>query len=138
MTAFTVLRHVFRSGGIDYNLCFSSRTHSPETDSVPRFEIRLLGSPDVRIDGQPIKFTRRKSLALFAYLVVIGQPHGRDSLAALFWADAAEAEARASLRHGLSTLNEYGLARWLESGRSFAVPTSLPVSRACYCCRPHG
>jgi DNA-binding SARP family transcriptional activator len=45
----------------------------------------------------------RKAIALLAYLVV-EQTASRDSLAALFWADASQERARATLRRTLSAL----------------------------------
>jgi DNA-binding SARP family transcriptional activator len=55
------------------------------------------------MDGRPIVVDTRKAIALLAYLTVEGSA-SRDSLAALFWADASQDRARATLRRTLSAL----------------------------------
>jgi DNA-binding SARP family transcriptional activator len=66
-------------------------------------EIKLLGSPEVSHDGIPVVVDTRKAIALLAYLVV-EKTASRDSLAGLFWADASQERARATLRRTLSAL----------------------------------
>ncbi len=66
-------------------------------------EIRLLGAPDVTVDGSPIHVDTKKAVALLAYLTIEGSAE-RDSLAALFWADSPPDRARATLRRTLSAL----------------------------------
>jgi len=65
-----------------------------------------LGAPRLEKDGKPVEFDTRKALALLAYLAVTGQSHGRDALAALFWADYDQSRARAALRRTLSVLHK--------------------------------
>jgi DNA-binding SARP family transcriptional activator len=67
--------------------------------------LRLLGSPEIERDGAPVEVDTRKAVALLAYLVVTGRPHGRDFLAGLLWPDADQDRARAALRRTLSALN---------------------------------
>jgi DNA-binding SARP family transcriptional activator len=55
------------------------------------------------MDGRPVVVDTRKAIALLAYLTVEGSA-SRDSLAALFWADASQDRARATLRRTLSAL----------------------------------
>ena len=71
-----------------------------------RLELRLLGGFSLRdAAGQPIELPTRKCELLLAYLAMpAGRLHGRDKLAALFWNDRDEEQARGSLRKALSSL----------------------------------
>jgi hypothetical protein len=42
----------------------------------------LFGPPRLAREGEAVPVNRRKMLALLAYLLVTGQPHSRDALAA--------------------------------------------------------
>jgi DNA-binding SARP family transcriptional activator len=66
-------------------------------------EINLLGRPEVLLDGRPVVVDTRKAIALLAFLTV-ETSGSRDSLAGLFWADAPQERARATLRRTLSAL----------------------------------
>lgn len=66
-------------------------------------DIRLLGSPQVTIDGNDVEVDTRKAIAMLAYLA-IETSADRDTLAALFWADSPPDRARATLRRTLSAL----------------------------------
>jgi DNA-binding SARP family transcriptional activator/predicted ATPase len=70
--------------------------------------VRLLGPVKIIGDIQsPLRFRSPKASALLGYLVAEARPMRRDTLAALFWPDAAEAQALGELRrclHNLSTL----------------------------------
>ena len=66
----------------------------------------LLGNPHLEQDGQTVGVTRRKALALLAYLAVSRQPRSRDELAALFWAEQDQSGARTNLRRDLSVLKQ--------------------------------
>lgn len=70
------------------------------------YQVRLFGFPRIEQAGQPVPVNRRKMLALLAYLLVSGQPHSRDSLAAIFWPDFDTSSALANLRRDLSRLKE--------------------------------
>ncbi|HEX2913339.1 MAG TPA: AAA family ATPase [Chloroflexia bacterium] len=70
-----------------------------------KFELYLLGSPELRRNGQPLNFDTRKALALLAYLAASERSQRRDTLAALLWEELDQSNARASLRRTLSTLN---------------------------------
>jgi DNA-binding SARP family transcriptional activator len=52
---------------------------------VSRLALYLLGPPRLELDGEPIQVSRRKAMALLAYLAVTGQFHSRDSLATFLW-----------------------------------------------------
>ena len=68
--------------------------------------LKLLGGLELRpASGAPIPLPARKPALLLAYLALRpGRPQGRDKLAALFWGDSGEAQARASLRQALAFL----------------------------------
>jgi ABC-type oligopeptide transport system substrate-binding subunit/DNA-binding SARP family transcriptional activator len=68
--------------------------------------LHLLGPPSVEIDGQEIRISRRKALALLAYLAVAGGTHTRDALATLFWPEQDQSRARSSLRGALVSLRK--------------------------------
>lgn len=55
----------------------------------------------------PIDISRRKELALLAYLVVkAGQAHSRETLLGLLWPELPEADARNNLRAPLAPLRK--------------------------------
>ena len=65
--------------------------------------IRLLGDLEViSPERQPVRFATRKSLLLFAALVLAGRRgHRREQLAEAFWPGRSEAQARNNLRQAL-------------------------------------
>jgi predicted ATPase/DNA-binding SARP family transcriptional activator len=70
-----------------------------------RLEIRLLGTPEVQMGGEPVTgFRSSKAQALLYHLVATRRTHARTVLAALFWGDVAEVHARRSLTATLSNL----------------------------------
>jgi len=77
----------------------------------------LLGSPSLELDGRPVKFERRKTVALVAYLAVTAETHSREALAALFWPALDQSRALSGLRLTLSTLKRALGERWLEIER---------------------
>jgi len=78
------------------------------------YRIFLFGYPRIEIDKEPIALSRRKGLALLAYLAVSGKKQSREALSSLFWPDYAPAAALAHLRRTLYTLRtaltDFGLA----------------------------
>jgi len=80
---------------------------------MTHLSLTLFGLPQLDNDGTSLKITRRKAIALFAYLAVSRQSHSRDALAAIFWPEAEQSRARAALRSALWTLNKTPLAAWL-------------------------
>ncbi len=68
--------------------------------------INVLGHFRIERQAQSIQLPTRKAEALLAYLVLHPQPHGREKLAALFWGDSSDTEARNSLRNALAGLNK--------------------------------
>ena len=47
---------------------------------MSQLTLYLLGPPRLELDGAPVHISRRKAIALLAYLAVSGQPHSRDSI----------------------------------------------------------
>ena len=68
--------------------------------------IRLLGLPEVSIEGRPRGFVTKKSLALLCYLAAKGGRHLRRDLAELLWPQSDERRARADLRSALAKLRK--------------------------------
>ena len=71
---------------------------------MPTLHLRLLGAPEVLIDDRPVVFTRRRSLALLAFLAVTGRPHTRDRLAALLTNDISPVHASKHVSNALAEL----------------------------------
>ena len=69
-----------------------------------RLDIRLLGPPEILVDGAPLVVDTRKAVAILALLGADGRAFGRDELAALLWPDADQPAAHGALRRTLSTL----------------------------------
>ncbi|HUM71931.1 MAG TPA: BTAD domain-containing putative transcriptional regulator, partial [Chloroflexota bacterium] len=97
-------------------------------------DIKLLGGLQIGLQGQPVTgFVSSKAPALLAYLVVTGRPHQRDTLAALFWGEMSDADAKNNLRQTLSNLRKL-LEPYLLITREAvqfdtAVPHTLDVSQ---------
>lgn len=69
-----------------------------------KLELRLLGPPEARRDGTPLRLRTRKALALLAYLAAEDGVHRRAELAALLWPESGERRARTTLRSALADL----------------------------------
>ena len=82
------------------------------THTAPEFALFLFGPfrLEVRRMGvnQPIRLPRRKVESLLAYLATHSEPpgHSREKLAALFWGDTPDEQARTSLRTALAVLRK--------------------------------
>lgn len=66
----------------------------------------LFGTVRLELDGRPVKFSRRKSLFLLAYLALHPGRHARAELASIFWGDGAADAALLSLRVAVSELRK--------------------------------
>jgi predicted ATPase/DNA-binding SARP family transcriptional activator len=73
---------------------------------MERLSLRFLGPPEVRYQGQTLKFRSRKELALLIYLVVEGGQHSREKLIAFLWPDSDRQRGQASLRNTLVRLRQ--------------------------------
>lgn len=78
--------------------------------------LRLLGPPEVQVDGAPLQVDTRKAVAVLALLVVDGD-ETRASLARMLWPDSDPSRAKAALRRTLSVLNRGLGDRWLVTDR---------------------
>ena len=75
---------------------------------MAKLEIRLLGSPQFLRANSPIpSFISSKVPALLAYLAVTRRAHSRDKLAALFWGEMTDADAKNNLRQALTNLRKF-------------------------------
>jgi predicted ATPase/DNA-binding SARP family transcriptional activator len=92
--------------------------------------IRLLGSFQVTLDGEPVTgFESDKVRALLAYLAIeTGQPHRREKLAGLFWPELPERSARNNLRVSLANLRKVTRDHARARDRE-AVPPFILVTR---------
>lgn len=74
-----------------------------------RLEIRLLGAPQLIVDGDPVEFsawTYRRALELFCYLVARRKPVRRDEILAHVLPDIEPANARPALSSALSKMRK--------------------------------
>ena len=76
---------------------------------MTQLRLYLLGSPRITLNEMVVAPKTRKALALFIYMAVTNDRHGRDGLATLFWRDQDQTGARRSLRHALWLLRQAGL-----------------------------
>ena len=68
-------------------------------------QLRLLGTFEVRLDGNPIALTSTRAQTLLAYLALRHDtPQRRDRVAFQLWPDSTDRQARTNLRHVLHTL----------------------------------
>ncbi|HRW06757.1 MAG TPA: BTAD domain-containing putative transcriptional regulator, partial [Caldilineaceae bacterium] len=68
------------------------------------FRLTLFGYPKVEVDTDLIHSSRRKAVALLAYLAVTEKSHGRETLANLLWSGYPSATSLAHLRRTLHTI----------------------------------
>jgi DNA-binding SARP family transcriptional activator len=87
---------------------------------MSRLALYLLGPPLVERDGEAVHISRRKAMALLAYLAVTGRPHRRDALATLLSPDYEQSGALRELRRTLSVLNAKLGNGWLVADREKA------------------
>ena len=71
-----------------------------------RLDVRLLGEPSVKVDGQPVgALMSPRLLSLLALLIVHRHtPLPRQRVAFTFWPDSSEAQSRTNLRQALHHL----------------------------------
>ena len=67
----------------------------------------LLGASRIERQNLPIHLPTRKAQSLLAYLVLHPVEHSREKLAALFWGDFTDQEAKHSLRVALTMLRSH-------------------------------
>lgn len=85
---------------------------------MAQMQIRLLGPPRIDIDGSPLRITRKKGLALLAYLTVSAEAQSRETLATLLWPESDGTRARTSLRRDLWEMTRALGEGWLQVARA--------------------
>ena len=70
-------------------------------------EIHSTDSRGGSAKGSFARLPTRKAESLLAYLILHPESHAREKLAALFWGDMGDAQARASLRNALAILRKH-------------------------------
>ncbi|HZD24474.1 MAG TPA: BTAD domain-containing putative transcriptional regulator, partial [Acidimicrobiia bacterium] len=68
-------------------------------------DIRVLGPPEIMVNGVAVDFDTRKALAILAYLAV-EQKVSRETLTGVFWPESSSDRARATLRRTLSSIRK--------------------------------
>jgi DNA-binding SARP family transcriptional activator len=90
------------------SLAHALRSSREETKKPARsVEIRLLGAPQLLVDGNPVEFrewTYRRALELFCYLVTRRKAVRRDELIAAIMPDVPEERARQALSTALARM----------------------------------
>jgi DNA-binding SARP family transcriptional activator/tetratricopeptide (TPR) repeat protein len=74
--------------------------------SLPELSVTLLGTPEIRAQGQPVALERRTNRCLLIFLAAQGRDVPRSDLIRFFWPHHSEDEARARLRETLSRLTQ--------------------------------
>lgn len=67
-------------------------------------EIRILGTPEISWNGQPVSITRRIPRAMLYYLATFSHAASRGTMLSAFWPDSDEHSAREAFRDNLSKL----------------------------------
>lgn len=78
-----------------------------------RLEIRLLGPPEVLVDGLPLRTDTRKAVALLAYLSQRDTAPDREHLVELLWSGSTPERGRGALRRTLATVRSALGGRWV-------------------------
>jgi predicted ATPase/DNA-binding SARP family transcriptional activator len=75
--------------------------------AMVQLTLTLLGGFQAAVNGRPLHFPTDKIRGLLAYLAIEqGRPHRREALAALFWPDLPDKQARGNLRLSLHRLRQ--------------------------------
>ena len=69
-------------------------------------KLYFLGRPYVEIDGTEVALSRRKNIALLAYLALVAEPRRRAELIALLWPELDTYHAQTALRRDLWVLKQ--------------------------------
>ncbi len=80
--------------------------------------ISLLGSPQIALDGIPLRIPTSRAIPLIAYLAINGQAQTRETMAGLLWTDSSQKHALAALRTTLWRLKSAGLSDWIDLARN--------------------
>src|SRR4030066_1632137 len=85
---------------------------------MTQLTISLLGSPQITVDGVPIRIPTARAVPLLAYLALNDQVQSRENLANLLWTDSNQKQALAALRTTLWRLKSAGLSDWIDLDRN--------------------
>lgn len=77
-----------------------------ETAGSGRLQLWCLGPGGASVDGHPVSFRTKKTLALLAYLAMDRGPHPRERIADVLWPGADGSAARDNLRTALVYLRQ--------------------------------
>jgi DNA-binding SARP family transcriptional activator len=77
----------------------------------------MLGPPRVERDGVSVEISRRKVVALLAFLAATGKPHSREYLASLLWPEHDSHHAHSNFRRSLSILRKSIGNEWIDIDR---------------------
>ncbi|MEM7344351.1 MAG: BTAD domain-containing putative transcriptional regulator, partial [Chloroflexota bacterium] len=89
--------------------------------------IALLGSPEIKLDQQPLTISRRKSRALLYYLAAHPHPLTREQLLTFFWPNLDRRTAQQNFRVTLSGLKKYLDDYLIVTQESLALATEVQV-----------
>jgi DNA-binding SARP family transcriptional activator len=79
---------------------------APGSADSASIRLYLFGEFQLERQAGSIHLPTRKAELLLAYLALSPGPHGREKLAALFWGDVPDEQARGSLRKALTALRQ--------------------------------
>jgi hypothetical protein len=79
--------------------CLPLPSSHEDPGPVPELRMRLRGPPRIALGDVPLRFQRRKAVALLAYLALTGRVHIREALASLFSRDTDDDQAKNHLRN---------------------------------------
>jgi DNA-binding SARP family transcriptional activator len=72
---------------------------NPEAKATPQFQLRILGSVAICVDGAPVSLRDTKAIAIIAYLCLKSEGiFLRSDLCTLLWPEKDPLRARASFR----------------------------------------
>jgi DNA-binding SARP family transcriptional activator len=97
-----MLAHQYGGAGVFIWEAMKARASPAEVST--RLRLYLFGHFRIESETRPVHLPTRKVESLLAYLVLRSEDHTREQLAALFWGDVTDTQARASLRNALAIL----------------------------------
>ncbi|MEM7119278.1 MAG: tetratricopeptide repeat protein [Chloroflexota bacterium] len=115
-------------------LCQSCLTCSPDdnlavTVNETMLEIRVLGSPQFILSGQPVSSLKSaKSQAILCYLAMTKRPLSRTALGGLLWPDKSDQEARVNLRQSIRRVQKSMPGALLAQRESVALSPDMSVA----------
>lgn len=92
------------------------------------WQLKTFGTPQLFNGAEPVKLSRKKSLAILILLAIRKRPSARETLASWFWPDLSEQDARTGLRTSLSDLNRVLGKTWLkQDGDTLVLSADFPL-----------